>query len=301
MILTVAIPTKNRYEKIKHLLDSLNFQSFKKFKILIIDASDRIKDLAAIYPQLNINQIPFNEGNLPFQRWYAILQCQTKYLGFLDDDVTFNENFIEQLILALENSDENIAGISGWIENTPKSRTNWKKKVRRKLAGIGVNGEGNISPGGFANPINRTPTPAIARYLQGPCMFFKSDLVKSHGYLPWLYELYRQHHGRGEDIALSGYISRLGYRFEIFPDIVCYHHFKNGGSPIAKKGIDKGIADSYGRYLVAKNISTTWTLMNRFAFLRYFLITFVCFNPAIFFDINYLKGIFKGCCKILYK
>ena len=293
--LTIAIPTKDRYFKIRNLLKSLEKQTFSDFLILIIDASESFVNLELEFPKLNMAQVIFDKPNLPLQRFEAVSLVKTKYLGFFDDDVTISNDYIDTIFCYLENSPDDIAGCSGWIENTPLKKIRISSKLRRIISGIYLYNEGKISRGGYANPLLNRPKKNIdIDYMMGPSMFYKSNIIKIYGDLKWLHALYDKKIGRGEDVALSGFISKHGFKYKLLNNITCLHNHLGGGSPFAKKGYNKGIADSYTRSLISKKIARKINFRRKFSFIWYICFTFLIFNKQIWVDFNYMKGFFEG-------
>lgn len=295
MSLSIAIPTYNRYPKLRRLLKSLAVQDCDICNILIIDASEEIQSLESFASKLPISHIKAIEPNLPLQRWQAIELCDTEFIGFLDDDVTLDFNYLSEITRFLTRSNDMVAGSTGWVEGIPKVVSTRRRKFRLSISGININKPGRLSKSGFGMPfLNRPNMPVEVDVLQGPSMFFKTSSVKQFGNLPWLSDLYRKGIGRGEDAALSGSLSKKGYQLFLLPHITVYHHTEGGGSAFAKKGFKKGVADSYGRYMLASNTSKDWKLWNKLAFFRYFVLNFIFFNPLIIKDIQYVHGLASG-------
>jgi len=295
MKLTIAIPTKDRYSKIRKLLKSLEKQTINDFLIIIIDASESFVNLEIDFPKLNLTQIKFDKPNLPLQRFEAVSIVKTEYLGFFDDDVTISNDYIDTIISYLEESSDNIAGCSGWIDNIPLKKISLNSIIRRVVSGINIYKQGEISKGGYANPLlNRPNTNIDISYMMGPSMFYKTNIIKLYGDLKWLHALYDKKIGRGEDIALSGFISKHGFKYKLLNNITCFHNHLGGGSPFSKKGYTKGIADSYSRSLISKKIARKLNLRRKFSFIWYVFFNFLIFNKQIWLDFNYLKGFFEG-------
>lgn len=293
--LTIAIPTKDRPDNVIRLLNSLQNQKNAAFLVLIADASEEKRDWCSLFPTLAIRTILVEKGNLPRQRRALIENCQTKYIGFLDDDTTLSDGFLAAMLTVLNTLPENVAGATGWVDDVPGRQSRIQNSFRRKLAGINTSKAGFLNKGGIAIPfVGKPANPVFLNHLQGPCMFYLMDLLKQYGHLPWLYELYDKGFGRGEDVALSTSISKKGYNFLLVSELSCYHHTSGGGSPFAKSGYKKGMADSLGRYLVASNSLKTWSLDAKIYFFRYVFITFILLNKAIFYDKEYRNGLWDG-------
>lgn len=106
-LLTVAIPTYNRPETLRHTLDVLCASDSNKFEILISDDSsdDRVSEMVGQYQRrfLNIRFLR-NPHNLGFNANVAQLYelSNTPYVWFLCDDDTIFEGSISKVIKTLE-------------------------------------------------------------------------------------------------------------------------------------------------------------------------------------------------------
>ncbi len=101
-MLSIILPSLNRYEYVVALLNDLEQQTYKDFELIIVDQSSQKYRLpSSSFP---INHLP-SEAKGP---------CNAKNIGarassgelllFLDDDIRFASNFIELLITPIENS-----------------------------------------------------------------------------------------------------------------------------------------------------------------------------------------------------
>ena len=61
--LTIAIPTKDRYDLLYNLLKSLDFQSYTNFLVLIIDVSDVFREIDCSIYKLKIEHHRFKYPN----------------------------------------------------------------------------------------------------------------------------------------------------------------------------------------------------------------------------------------------
>lgn len=295
MSITIAIPTKNRYEKVKRLLTCLSFQTVKDFSVIIADASDISTNYGDLFKDLLIDVFPVKNGNLPRQRRMLIEKCSTEYIGFLDDDVTVDNNFIKDVLLITEsNRHRSLAGLSGYIKHVPVPKRSIKKTIRRVISGVFLGSPGALTLAGVAVPISKRPESEIeVEYLQGPCMILKLDYISTTE-ITDLYEMYERKQGRAEDIALSSLARRSG-QLKVVPSITVTHNMEGGGSPIAKKGFNKGIADTYGRFYVAVfSGRDNHPLLRKLAFFWYCFITTIILSPAFINDSGYRSGVLQG-------
>ena len=121
----IVIPTKNRYEFLALVLQSLTNQTYKEWELLIVDDSDKPFD---------INNLPFIS---PFLRWMehnkhewrvmfgkkagphkahqlSLEQSKNNYILRIDDDCIINESYIEELVKSIL-SKEHCGAVGGVI------------------------------------------------------------------------------------------------------------------------------------------------------------------------------------------
>ncbi len=99
---SVIIPTLNRYEYLKDVMQDLEKQTWTNFDVIVVDQSEPFD--SAFYKQfkLNINAIPQKEKLLWTARNKAIKTSRAEYLLFFDDDSRVKPDWIEQHIKTLD-------------------------------------------------------------------------------------------------------------------------------------------------------------------------------------------------------
>lgn len=108
---TIIIPTYNRSHLIKRAIDSILNQTYANFQILVFDDSrdDKTKD---VVKQINDKRIKYVKDDqkrpLPAARNESIkiVDEESKYIAFLDDDDEFLPKFLERTIAVLEQKPE---------------------------------------------------------------------------------------------------------------------------------------------------------------------------------------------------
>ena len=111
--ISVVIPTLNRYEYLKDVLEDLEKQVYKNFEVVIIDQSIPFqKDFYAEF-KLDIQLIQQDEKALWLARNTAISTSKGEYLLLFDDDSRVDENWILNHLKCLEFFDCDISsGVS---------------------------------------------------------------------------------------------------------------------------------------------------------------------------------------------
>lgn len=114
---SVIIPTFRRRSYLRRVLEGLACQTRQPFEVFVVDSSPADEQLTeeevkAVGPWLRYVPWP-EQGNISRQRNSALRRCSGDVILFLDDDVEFGPDLIEQHLRAL--AETGAAGISGVI------------------------------------------------------------------------------------------------------------------------------------------------------------------------------------------
>jgi GT2 family glycosyltransferase len=112
-LVSVIIPTLNRYEYLEDVMLDLEKQTWKNFEVIVVDQSENFEEQFYKKFSLNINVVQQKEKLLWTARNLAVKMSKANYLLFFDDDSRVEPDWIEQHIKTLEffNSDIS-AGVS---------------------------------------------------------------------------------------------------------------------------------------------------------------------------------------------
>ena len=97
-LISIIIPTLNRYDALSSLLIDLEAQKYNKFEVIIIDQSDDYNEQFYEDFNLDINLIRQKEKALWKARNRGIIESKTDLLVFLDDDSRIENDWIYQHI-----------------------------------------------------------------------------------------------------------------------------------------------------------------------------------------------------------
>lgn len=127
--LSVVIPTKNRKEDLFETLGSVFGQSVLPYEIIIIDQSNSEIDYTSMRGLANAKNIKFKViydpkiKGLTQARNIGLDNMQGDIVLFLDDDLTLNQDYIENTLKTFsEPQFADIAGVGGIVELTQKKR-----------------------------------------------------------------------------------------------------------------------------------------------------------------------------------
>lgn len=101
MLVSLIMPTLNRFDDIYIFMDSLLEQTYKDFELIIVDQNDnnKIKEIVDKYvDRLDIKYIKSNKKGLSYNRNIGIAAANGKILAFPDDDCAYKPDTIEKAI-----------------------------------------------------------------------------------------------------------------------------------------------------------------------------------------------------------
>jgi glycosyltransferase involved in cell wall biosynthesis len=158
MSLTVVIPTRNRKNLTKKLVENLltNFNYIDQ--IIIVDSSDNLENKTKLPYNKKVVYIHSKIKSAATQRniGISLVDPKCRYLAFLDDDVSPTPNYFKDLTALLRN--QQAVGVSGIAENPyhPKSSEAVKIfKAYRKFFHLYSDEEGTVLNSGVNTPVKR--------------------------------------------------------------------------------------------------------------------------------------------------
>ena len=128
-ILTVAVCTYRRFDRLGDCLESLDSQTLEKsrYRILVVDNS-LLEESRSFRDSLghmeNLEYIITEKSGLSYARNVALGKCNTPYIAYIDDDAIASPGWAEAIISAFENSKCSVGVVGGpvepvWEENCP--------------------------------------------------------------------------------------------------------------------------------------------------------------------------------------
>ncbi|MBW4517633.1 MAG: glycosyltransferase [Timaviella obliquedivisa GSE-PSE-MK23-08B] len=119
MKLTVIIPIYNRSRMLVQALNSLHWQTYKNFTVIVADdaSSENLQEVVEQFPSLNIAYHRFDENLGQFQNaMRGASLCQTDFMKFLYSDDLLFPDALELQIKALEEMPESSICLGSYIE-----------------------------------------------------------------------------------------------------------------------------------------------------------------------------------------
>ena len=101
-LVSIIIPTLNRYEYLKDVLADLELQNYQNFEVIIVDQSEPVNKSFYDNWKLNITLIQQEEKALWLARNKAVIQSKGHYILLFDDDSRVDSDWIQNHLKCLD-------------------------------------------------------------------------------------------------------------------------------------------------------------------------------------------------------
>lgn len=188
MFVSVIICTYARAAALENLLNCLAIQTCRDFEVVISDGSGEngsVREAVRTFAEDHSNFVDLtfikSPKGLTRQRNVALQHSKGDVICFLDDDVTFDERFVRDVIALLGRTDlQDVGGLTAYDEINYPSNINMRWRVRRWLGVVRNLEPGSIDrfgltvPLGFLQPF--TGVKAVGHF-GGFCMIYRRSAI----------------------------------------------------------------------------------------------------------------------------
>ena len=177
--LAIVVPTKDRPDKIRNLLNSLVSQTKRTGLVMIIDSGGNSEKTVREYEEKL--QIEYHNSRIPGQirqRNYGVSLLNDQYLlvAYLDDDIILKEEAIENMIDCWNRKEAETAGIAFNIINNPP----YKNVTIKKLIYMGSKSPGKILASGYNVPVNENNETISSEWLCGGATVWRKSILDEY-------------------------------------------------------------------------------------------------------------------------
>mgnify|MGYP000049216221 CR=1 FL=1 len=293
MKVTIIIPNYNGKHFMEPCLASLNEQTCRDFKILIVDNASTdgsLEYMEQTYPDIEVLALDSNYG---FSRAVneGIRHADTPYVILLNNDTTVDSRYVEEMIRAIEVSDRIFSVSSKMIQMYHKDKMDDAGDMYSLLGWAYQRGVGRSS-GGYSHPCRVFSACAGAA-------IYRREIFEKIGYFDEMHFAYL------EDIDV-GYRARIaGYDNVYCPHAVVYH-VGSGTSGSKYNSFKVRLAARNNIYLNYKNMPFLQLLVNVLPIGAGMTVKYLFFKKRGF-GADYLAGVKEGlatagkCKKVGYR
>jgi len=186
MHLSVIICTKDRPKEIQRLLSTIQDQIKVPNDLIVVDGSDDpIKSILYEFKKLPIRYVQVRPPSLPKQRNVGIsmLQEQTDWVGFLDDDLVLHPNNFLEIEEFIHNyhGETPLAGVGLKIKNNPPL----KKSKLRDLFLLDAPVGGIFTRSGCATALSNVQKTQQVDWITGGTTFWQKRILEEFKFDEW--------------------------------------------------------------------------------------------------------------------
>lgn len=177
--LALLVPTMNRPEKMRNLLESIVGQTISCGRIVIVDGGTSVRNVVMDFTdRLPVEHYICQPPGQIRQRNMGIglLDDRTALVGCLDDDIVLLPTALEKMIEFWNRCPPDTAGISFNIVNMPPDRHTWLKGVM----GLSSPAQGQVLPSGRNTPIFAVTTDLQTQWLCGGATVWRREILTKY-------------------------------------------------------------------------------------------------------------------------
>ncbi|MFB3883628.1 MAG: glycosyltransferase family 2 protein [Thermodesulfobacteriota bacterium] len=174
--LAFIIPTKNRPQKLKEVLNTLSQQTERCGQVIIVDGGQSVREVAASFSdRLPVEYYECSPPGQIRQRNMGItkLKDAITLVGFIDDDLVLETGALEKMIDFWNRIEENAAGVGFNIVNAPPRR-------HSKLWGFFLMSsplQGRVLSSGYNSSIHNVSKEIRTQWLGGGYTVWRREIV----------------------------------------------------------------------------------------------------------------------------
>lgn len=248
-LISVIIPTLNRYVYLKDVLEDLEKQDYKNFDVIVVDQSEPFQEEFYKKFKLNLKVIHQKEKLLWTARNKAIRESKAEYLLFFDDDSRVESDWISEHLKSLDYFNvEMSAGVSlavqgakvpqsysyfRWADQFDSGNALVKRIVFHKIGMFDLNfnkqsmGDGEFGMRAYLNGIKSISNPFAKRIHLKVSDGGLREIGHWDGFRPkklfapkpipsvvYLYKKYFPKHLYRESVLLGIMLSNVGYKMK---------------------------------------------------------------------------------------
>lgn len=215
--LALVVPTKDRPDDLRKMLDSLAAQTRRPDQIIVVDGSDPpVKHVVDAFPSLKIDYVREFPPSLAKQRNAGMqrLQAEITLAGYLDDDIVLEPDAVANMVDFWENAAPDLGGAAFNITNNPAPNG----LPLKSLFGIDDRRPGLVLSSGFPSSIPPQREQIETDWLFGGATVWRREVIAAYPYDEWFVGT-----GFMEDIDYS-YNVRERYRLALVANARLAHY-----------------------------------------------------------------------------
>ncbi len=206
---TIVVATKDRLEDIRRLLDSFSRQTSTPDELVLVDSSKNpIGDIIKEFPQLKIKYIHHWPPSASGQRNHGIASSDAAipFIGFVDDDTTFETDACEVMKTFWANADRSVMGAAFNMWNYPApGNGSLKRSWLTARLGLYAPRLGYVAKSGWQSVIPRVSQTQDVEWLPSGAVIYRREALAAVKF-----DEFYNNYSYLEDLDLSYAIGKTG-------------------------------------------------------------------------------------------
>lgn len=218
--------TKDRPQKLKNLLESIQSQTLLPTEIIIVDGGDKSVDyISKDFKNLNIKYMQLRPPSGTKQRNLGIKSAvSADLIGIIDDDIVLEKKAIENMLLFWERAPQDLGGAAFNLMNHPNIFAESMKihPISEKL-GLYSKKRGAVLPSGFHTLIGKVEKIKFVDWLPSTAVVYRKKVFEE-----FLFDEWYKGYSYLEDLDFSYTVGKK-YKLAVVPNARYYHFSAHGG------------------------------------------------------------------------
>lgn len=217
-----VVATKDRPEKLRQMLRSLDRQSRRPDQIIIIDGGTQpVKEVLGDFPDLNMMCLTFFPPSATKQRNFGLTEIgpEITLIGFLDDDVELDVHAIEKLLLFWKDAPHQVAGVALNMMNHPGLfASSLKYLPLAERLGLYSQNKGDVLPSAFQTMIGKVKDNIYVKWLPTGAVVWRKKIFEDYQFDEWFRD-----YSYLEDLDFSYCVGKK-FRLMVLGEAEYYHY-----------------------------------------------------------------------------
>lgn len=285
-MISIVIPNFNGVQHLKTCFDSLRKQTYKDYKIVLIDnnsSDDSINFTLTNYSEVEVVKMDYNTGFAKAVNEgikHSVKNKDVQFIFLLNNDTECDENLLTEMVSGFKTNDTGSVACK-MIDYNDRSKIDDAGDFIKAKGSPYARGYQEEDKGQYDKP----------EYIFGACAgaaMYKAEVFDKAGLFDEDFFAYY------EDVDMSFRLQLMGYKCYYNPKAICYH--KRGATTSTKLGFQTMLCEKNLIALRVKNYPMSILIKSLPFFLlvrvKRYLIFLFRHSPSLFFSA--VKGYFKG-------
>ena len=198
--LAIVIATKDRPTQLESALSSIAAQSVRPAQVIVVDGGDvTIESVVEQFPDLDISYMRVYPPALTKQKNAGVTRVRPDVglVGFIDDDISFEDGALEEMMVFWDDAPEEIGGASFNLTDFSNSNS-WLKSIPQRIFFIDNRDLGRVLKSGFNTPIWNVHENRMVEWLGGGYTVWRKRVFDR-----WQFDEWYPGSGLWEDVHFS--------------------------------------------------------------------------------------------------